>query len=326
MDHIAGKKLQGIQATLISALFLGLSPVFGKQAMLAGLPWQAVVAVRTAGAAGLLLLALLLFRRRYIYIYPAGFLGCLLAGGINGVGSLFYYGALSRLDASVGQMLYALYPLFVALWLWLDHQPPAKLTLLRLAIIIPGVFLLLGANPKAIDPVGVVMMLVAAALYALHLPINQRVLYDMPSPTVTLYTLLAMTAVVAPAFFIFSGLEVGPAPLVATNPFPATAWLAVSAMTLATFLSRLLLFTGVKHLGGQQAALLGLSELLVVVVFAHLWLHESLLPNQWLGAALVASGLALVALEKPVKRSHTGGWLSWLRPPGLPSDFPWNPD
>ena len=46
-------------------------------------------------------------------------------------------------------------------------------------------------------------MLGAAALYALHLPINQRVLYEVPAPTVTLYTLLAMSAVVVPAYLVF---------------------------------------------------------------------------------------------------------------------------
>ena len=46
-------------------------------------------------------------------------------------------------------------------------------------------------------------MLGAAILYSMHLPINQRVLLEVPSPTVTLYTLLAMSGVVVPAYFIF---------------------------------------------------------------------------------------------------------------------------
>ena len=53
------------------------------------------------------------------------------------------------------------------------------------------------------DPVGVGLMLGGAALYALHLPINQRVLYEVPAPTVTVYTLVAMSAVVVPAYLLF---------------------------------------------------------------------------------------------------------------------------
>lgn len=75
------------------------------------------------------------------YIYPAGILGCVLAGVINGIGSLFYYSALGRIGAGVGQLLYSLYPLFVALWLFLDRQPPSKMTILRLGLAFPAVFL-----------------------------------------------------------------------------------------------------------------------------------------------------------------------------------------
>ena len=39
--------------------------------------------------------------------------------------------------------------------------------------------------------------------YALHLLINQRVLYEVPAPTVTFYTLLGMAVTVSVAFLAF---------------------------------------------------------------------------------------------------------------------------
>jgi len=45
---------KGIAAALASAIFLGMAPVFGKQAILSGMPWQGVVAIRTTLAALLL--------------------------------------------------------------------------------------------------------------------------------------------------------------------------------------------------------------------------------------------------------------------------------
>lgn len=308
---------KGLLSALTSAVFLGMAPVFGKQAILLGLPWSGVVFLRTALAAGLLLALVLITKREFTYIYPAGLLGCLLAGAINGIGSLFYYAALGRIDASVGQLLYSLYPLFVVLWLWLDHQPPSRLTLFRLFLILPAVYLLTRSTQQQVDFWGVLMMLVAALLYALHLPINQRVLYDMPAPTVTLYTLLAMTVVVAPAYFI-SGTSLSPA--------IGVAWGSVLGLTLVTFFSRLTLFLGVKHLGGMQTALLGLGELLITIVASHLWLGERLSVEQWAGALLLAASLVLIAKEKPLRQSYAGrGWLSWLRPPGLPEDIAWPP-
>ncbi len=299
-----------------------MAPVFGRQAILLGIPSLAVVAIRTVLAALLLLVVMLIFFRRYLYIYPAGLLGCLLAGWINGFGSLFYYFALSRINANIGQMLYSLYPLFLVLWMSLDHQPPSKLTVLRLLLALPAIYLLVYSEQSQVDLIGVGAMLIASMLYALHLPFNQRVLYDMPPQTVTLYTLLAMSAVVVPPF-LFSGSAGLGELLKDIPPGQSAGWyssaislgMPLLGLTLVTFLSRLMLFTGVKHLGGMQTALLGLGELLVTLVFSYLWLGERFNQGQWAGAALLVFSLMLVGLERqPPKKVTTGGFLSWLRP------------
>ncbi|MBI4759905.1 MAG: DMT family transporter [Chloroflexota bacterium] len=303
---------QGISAALISAALIGMAPVFGKAAMGEGqFSPYAVVALRTSMATALLVLIMLVFKRQYLYIYPAGLYGCLLAGALNGIGSIFYYVGLSKLNASVAQMLYALYPLFVALWLQLDGQPPSKLTLLRIIIAGGSAFLLTKVESGNINLTGVIFMLISAALYALHLPINQRVLYDVPAPTVTVYTLLAMSAVVVPAYFIAS-----PAP-------PADpSWLPVLGLTAVTFGSRLMLFLGVKNIGGMQTALLGLAELLVAITFSHLLLGETLTRWQWMGTTGLGASLLLVWFEKPISHPlRAKGLLSWLQPPDFPSDF-----
>ena len=303
----------GINAAVLSALFLGLAPVFGKAAMGVGkFSPLAVVALRTSMAALLLVIIIALYKRSFLYIYPVGLLGCLLAGTINGIGSIFYYVGLSKLNASVAQMLYALYPFFVALWFQLDKQSHSKLTGLRIIIAGISAFLLTRVDTGKIDLWGVIFMLIAAALYALHLPINQRVLYDIPAPTVTVYTLLAMSLIVVPAYLIFDqSLPPGHAP-----------WLPIFGLTAVTFFSRLLLFLGVKHIGGMQTALFGLGELLVAIFFSHLLLGESLTSLQWLGAAGLAISLLLAWFETPPSTpAHPHGLLGWLQPPDFPADF-----
>ena len=307
----------GVYAALASAAFLGMTPIFGKQAILAGLAPLAVVALRTLLATLFLLIVMAIFYRPYLYIYPAGLLGCLLAGLVNGLGSLFYYSALSRIDAGVGQLIYSMYPLFLVFWMALDRQRPNRLTIFRLVIALPAVYLLSNAGHGKNDLIGIAQMLIASALFALHLPINQRVLYDMPAPTVTVYTLLAMSAVVVPAWLL-------------TNNSPLTlelaAWSPLLGLTTVTFFSRLTLFQGVKHLGGLQTALLGLSELLVTVLFAHLWLGERLNTLQWLGAGILVFSLVLVGFERASPRKRAvSGLLEWLRPPGSTRDAPWQP-
>lgn len=283
--------------------------MFGKLAILQGFTPFAVVALRTGLAAGILLIFFLLFQRRYFYIFPIGLVGCILAGAINGFGSLLYYLALERLDASLGQLLYSLYPFFVALWLILDHQPPSRLTFFRIGLATLAVIFLTSAPSSRTDWGGVALMIGAAVLYAMHLPINQRVLYEVPAPTVTLYTLLSMTAVAVPAYLFFDR----------ALPQANAPWLPIAGLTFVTVFSRIALFLGVKKIGGMQTALLGLAELLVAILFSSFWLGESLAPIQWLGAVGLGVSLILVMYEKPAMPPHASktGWLSWIRPPGL---------
>jgi drug/metabolite transporter (DMT)-like permease len=306
---------RGIQAALTSAFFLGFAPIFGKQAINLGFTPLAVVALRTSIAVLLLIAIMAVFQRSFFYIYPVGLIGCLFAGFVNGIGSILYYSGLSRLDASVGQLIYSFYPLFLALWLLLDRQPVHRVTILRMILAVPGIYLLISSGQKPIDLLGALMMALSAVFYALHLLVNQRILYEVPAPTVTLYTLLSMSATVVIAYLIFDR----------NLPQVSVSYWPVIGLAGITFFSRITLFMGVKHLGSMQTALMGLSELLVTVFVAHLWLGDSLTPIQWLGAGLLAFSLILVGFDRitPEKRFSTG-LLSWLNPPQInPSDVPW---
>lgn len=299
--------LKGTPTALLSAFFIGLTPIFGKQAIRAGLAGLHVVAFRTLFAFLLLFIVILIFRRQFLYIYPVGLAGCLLAGSLNGLGSLFFYSALERIDAGLGQLLYAMYPVFVAGLLYLDGQRHSKLTLVRITLSLPAIYLLTQAKTQIPDLTGVGFMLLASLLYALHIPINERVLYEVPPPTVTLYTLAAMAAVVLPVNFILA-----PVP----NSIPNQAWVPLLGLTLVTFFSRLTLFTGIRYIGGMQTALIGLLQLVITIVLAQLWLGETLSMLQWIGAIVLVFAILLVDREKPIPRpSLVRGWLYWLQAP-----------
>ena len=137
-------------------------------------------------------------------------------------------------------------------------------------------------------------------------------LYEVPAPTVELYTLLAMSAVVIPIYILFDR----------TLPPHGTPWFPVAGLTFVTIFSRIALFLGVKKIGGMQTALLGLAELLIAIIFSHIWLGEDLTLFQWLGAVGLGFSLILVMFEKSTSPAQNGktGWLSWIRAPGLPKD------
>ena len=314
--QVKKRRNTGILAALSSALFLGLTPVFGRVAILGGFSPLAVVTLRTGLAALLLLVIMAIFRPRYLYIFPVGLAGCFLAGAINGLGSLLYYLALADLPASLGQLLYAIYPLFVALFSILDRQALSRLTIVRISLAGLAVLLLIMNDGSFHAPLGAILMMIgAAALYALHIPINQRVLYEIPAPTVTVYTLLSMSIVTIPFYLLFD------------RQWPAAnvSWWPLIALTVVTFVSRLTLFLGIKTIGGTQTAILGLGELFITIVVSYYWLAEVLTPVQLLGAGILGISLLLVSFEKydPQKRHPKGGWLAWIHPPEV-TPIPWS--
>lgn len=302
LQRLNEAQAQGIVAALLSAIVLGLAPTFGKQAINAGTPPLSVVALRTVFATLSLWVMFGLFWRQFFFIYPVGLLGCFTAGVVNGLGSLMYYTGLARLDASLAQMLYTLYPIFLTLFLRIEGHVVSRFTLFRLAVALAAIYLLTQHGPVTTDWLGAVLMVGAGLFYAVHLAVNQRVLYDVPAPTVALYTLTAMAVTVS------IGYVVAGAPAM---PPSSAAWQAVLLLTVVTVISRVAVFTGLKRLGGVQTALIGLSELLVTVLSAFVLLGEKLTPLQWLGAALLAASILLVARE--------------TRLGTLPSPRPWTP-
>ncbi len=297
----------GLAAALSSAFFLGISPTLGKTAFSGGFYPIEVVGMRAFGAAVLLFLIIFFYKRSLLQIYPMGLIGCLLAGWINALGALFYYTAITRIDTGLGAIIYSLYPGFVALFLLLDGYPPSRLSVVRLAIAIPAIVLITSTGDHRLDLIGILLMLASSALYALHLPINQRVLYEVPAPTVTFYTLVASAAVLLPMLLFNSSFG---------QAHSQISWWALGGMTLALFFSRLTLFLGVKHLGGLQTSLLGLGEMLVTVSFGIFLLGEHLSLAQWLGGMLMAFSILLGIREPaiPTRLAPGAGWLAWLHP------------
>ena len=311
----------GVAAALMSAIFLGTAPVFGKQAYALGMAPIALAAWRTLlAAAGLwLIYGLAKKGRTFIYIYPAGLIGCFAVGAVNGIGSILYYTGLQRVDAGIGQMVYSLYPIFLVVFLRLDGHRFSGLTLFRMILAIIAVILLSHAGDGPTDFVGLGLMLGAGMLYALHLTIGQRVSYEMPAQTLTLYSLTSMATVVGAAYMLTLIVSAS-VPAAALQEFaqdasPAVtvAWGPTVGLAFVTLMSRLGMFLGVKRLGSLQTALIGITEILVTLLLATTLLGETLNPRQWVGAFLLMGSLLLIrhepvlglSLRRKVKTAET---------------------
>ncbi len=303
--HASGQQWHlGLLWGLLSPIFLGLVPILAKVAYAAGVNVLTVVAFRTVIAAVLIWLGMLLFRRQLIRSSLPAIISSMIAGAINGLGSIFFYTSLTRIDASLGQLVNISYLVFVTVFLRLAGQTISILTILRTVLTIGAIYLLTQGGVGAADWLGVGMMLVAAITYAIQLVLSQRIMLDIPAPTMTLYAITAMAVVVTIAWFV------APVNLALVS---SAGWQAIGLMALVTALSRLTLFLGVKAMGSIQTALLGVFEVVVTIAIAAVFLGERLTLLQWLGAAVLMVSIFLVRFEKGVPRFIDWWQFLWRR-------------
>ena len=91
-------------------------------------------------------------------------------------------------------------------------------------------------------------MLGSAFMYALHVVLSQRVMFEMPAQTMTLYTLTFIGATV-----LVVRLAVGTFTPIAWTPSVAVGWWYLFGLMAVTALSRLTLFAGVRGLEVSEA-------------------------------------------------------------------------
>jgi drug/metabolite transporter (DMT)-like permease len=296
-----GGREQGVLVTLLSTICFGLAPIFGKLAYRAAVTPFTLAALRTVIAAALLWAFYLVFWPQAIPVRWKDLLGCVWMGATNGVGSLFYYTGLARLDASLVQLIWTFYPIWVFIFLSAAGHPISRLALLRLALALLGVYLLTYAGARPTDWLGIMLILSASACYGWHLVLGQWTLADLDSRTVALYALSAMAAVVAVARLVAR---------MPWEPISLPGWTAILLLALIpTALARLLVFAGLRRLGGAQTSLLGVAELLVALLLAHLLLGERLSLWQWIGGGLLVVSVLLIGRESSLEMS----WEELLR-------------
>jgi drug/metabolite transporter (DMT)-like permease len=288
-----------ILLSFLSPVFLGMAPFFGKFAYRSGTDAFTVAAIRTLIAAAILWLLYVIFWRRYIYIYPAGLLGCVVIGTVNGLGSLMFYSGLQLLDASLTQLLNGMYIVFAVILARAGGQQITHRTGLRIVLALTALIFLTGLSATQTNWLGVGLMLGNALMFAGTMLLSQRVVYEMPAQTATLYVLTTMALIVTMAWLprgLFNSDVV----------ITRDALAAITLLGVTTALARLTMFVGVKTLGGLQTAMIAITEIGVTLILAFAFLGERLTPPQWIGVAFLAASTLLLRRDKSYTRVSEG--------------------
>lgn len=288
----------GVSIALLTPVFLGMNPIFGKLAYREGADPFTVAALRTVLAVFILWVFYSLFARRYLFIYPAGLMNCIAIGTVNGIGSLMYYNGLHYLDASIAQLLNGMYLVFVVILTRIGGQSIGTRTIVRVSVALVGIFIITGGQGEA-NWLGIGLMLGNALLFAGTVVMSQRALYDMPPQTVTFYVLATMGLVVSLARFAYD-LPLFEAESGSTNYH---AMLPILGLAITTASSRLLMFISVKGLGSLQTTLLAVLEIAASLLMAFIFLHETLTVIQWAGVIIL--GISLLMPTERLTPQHT---------------------
>jgi drug/metabolite transporter (DMT)-like permease len=288
---------------LFSSFAFSIATPVAKGAIAAGLDPDTLLTFRLILSTVLLGAMIVLTAPGYLRLDRRGGLVCAIAGLSNGVGMLTYFLALARIDGSLAVMIFAISPLVTLAMLALRGERFTRRHFLRLALGLAGIYLLIGPTGR-VDGLGVLLVMVTVFAFGLHLALIQWYLQAYDARTITFYVVATMT-VLNLGLWSFEGGE--------WRNLGWSGWFIIAILALvSTFLARLAMFEGVRHLGGSQMALLLPLETLLAVLWSVLFLGERLTFWEWVGGGLIMIS-ALLAVQRLNLARWRPRWRAWSR-------------
>jgi drug/metabolite transporter (DMT)-like permease len=284
-----GHHTSGLLLALLAVFLLSTAPILIKVGLAEAIDPVTLLMPRLLAATAIFWAVYLLFWPDKLRIDRKGLACCALVAAANSTSMLSMYLALTRIDASVAFMIFALYPLAALLLLAARGERITRLNLARLSLALLGVYLLIGPGGH-VDPVGVLLVLVTATVYALHLTLTQWYLSEYSPQTVAVYVISLMALIIT----VVRLLQFKP-----WQPISPVGWVVIlGAALVPTVFARLALFAGIQRIGSGQTALIGPTETLLSVLWSLLFLGERLSPVQWGGGLLILTSVMLVARRR----------------------------
>jgi drug/metabolite transporter (DMT)-like permease len=291
-----------VLALLASACF-SLAPPVARGAILAGLDATTLLVLRLVLATVVFAVTITLMKPALFRVTRQTLIVTFLAGSMNGVGMLFFFWALVRVDASVSSMMISLIPLVVLSLLALRGERFTYRHIIRLALGLGGIYLLVGPG-GAVDPTGIIMLVLAVFCFAIHITLLQWYLRGQDPRAVSFYISLFMSMVVVGYWLTHEIHWQAPG---------MHGWLSVVTLAvISTFLARLMFVAAVDRIGSGQMSLLSPLETLLTLIWSMTFLGERLTPLQAVGSALVL-GSALLAIQRLHIAKWRPRWRNWTR-------------
>ncbi len=280
---------KGILFILIGASFFGFTPIFAKFAFSYGYTLGQINIVQMVISFFLLWSFTLIKRSSFKGINKKNVPQIMITGCLIGLTSIFYYGAMQYLPASLAIVL-----MFQFVWIgiileWIFSKiKPSPVTVLSIMLILVGVFFasnILHGDIQGLPIKGFIFGILSAFTYAGFIFSSGKVAVNV-DPWVR--SSLMVTGSTILVFVLFM------------RDIPSILPLEVNLLTTSLGLSLfgailppLFFAAGAPLVSGGIANILTSIELPIAIISASIILSEAITPLQWLGTAIILGAIGL---------------------------------
>lgn len=280
---------KGILYILIGASFFGFTPIFAKLGFSYGYTLGQINIVQMMFSSIILWSFTLIKRSSFKGLNKNNVLQIMMTGCFIGLTSIFYYGSMQYLPASLAIIL-----MFQFVWIgiileWIFSKiKPAPVTVLSIILILVGVFFasnILNGDIQGLPFKGFIFGILSAFTYAGFIFFSGKVAVDVDPWMRSSFMVTGSTILV----FILFMREIPSVLPLEKELFTA----AVGVSLFGAVLPPLFFAVGAPLVSGGIANILTSIELPIAILSASLILSEAVTPLQWLGTAIILVAIGL---------------------------------
>ncbi|WP_068674239.1 DMT family transporter [Oceanobacillus sp. Castelsardo] len=280
---------KGILFVLLGAGCFGFTPIFAKLGFSYGYSLGEITIVQMIISSFLLWSFTLLKRSSFKGLNKKNILQIMITGCFVGLTSIFYYGSMQYLPASLAIVL-----MFQFVWIgiileWIFTKiKPSPTTLLSIILILIGVFFasnIANGDIQGLPVKGFVFGILSAFTYAGFIFFSGKIAVHVDAWTRSSFMVTGSTILVLILF-----MRDIPTVLPLEKNLLTTA---VGVSLFGAVLPPLFYAVGAPLVSGGIANILTSIELPIAILSASLILSETVTPLQWLGTAIILAAIAL---------------------------------
>ena len=290
MKNISKNAIIGYPAGIITGITYGLNPLFGVPLMKEGAAIESILFFRYAIAVLFLGGFLLLSRQSFkISWKQAGVL--LILGLLYTSSSVFLFEAYNYIASGLATTIIFLYPVLVAIIMVFLRVVPSWSVWLSIILTFVGVVIMTQSDStQTINPIGVILSLGSALVYALFIVIINRskIISNISNSLLTFYA-LTVGAIIFLGKITLSDIHI------TTGLTGNMTWLnLVGLAILPTVVSTATLAIATRNIGATKASVLGVFEPVTAILIGTVVFGEALTTNIIVGILLSITAITFM--------------------------------